>query len=49
MADAVRGYLTVTVAEASGVSKDDNIVWEDHFQEGFVKGKICGLDFVVPP
>lgn len=42
MADAVRGYLTVTVAEASGVSKDDNIVWEDHFQEGFVKVEVRG-------
>ena len=40
MADRVRGYLTVTVVEALGKSKEDEIVWEDHFQEGFVKGTI---------
>ena len=40
MADRVRGYLTVTVVEASGKTKEDEIVWEDHFQEGFVKGTI---------
>lgn len=42
-ADRVRGYLTVTVAEASGVSKEDEIVWEDHFREGFVKGETCNV------
>ena len=40
MADRVRGYLTVTVVEASGKTKEDDIVWEDHFREGFVKGTI---------
>ena len=35
---AVRGYLVVTVAEASGRNKDEDEVWDPSFYEGFVKG-----------
>lgn len=35
---AVRGYLVVTVAEASGRNKDEEEVWDPSFYEGFVKG-----------
>ena len=40
MADAtdVRGYLVVTVAEASGRNKDEQDVWDSNFLEGYVKG-----------
>jgi len=37
-ADRVKGYLTVTVAEASGRNRDDEEVWEAAFVEGYVKG-----------
>ncbi len=38
MAEKVRGYLVITVAEASGRNKDEEEVWEPSFYEGFVKG-----------
>ncbi len=37
-ADRVKGYLTVTVAEASGRNRDDEEVWDAAFVEGYVKG-----------
>ena len=37
---AVRGHLTVVVTQASSRTKANEVVWEDHFNEGFVKGKI---------
>ena len=39
MAEKIRGYLTVSVAEASGKNKEDDIVWDGNFVEGFVKGQ----------
>jgi hypothetical protein len=39
VADKVRGYLVVTVCEATGKNKDDTVVWDPSFVEGFVKGK----------
>mmetsp|Transcript_14255 Transcript_14255/g.43062 ORF Transcript_14255/g.43062 Transcript_14255/m.43062 type:complete len:220 (+) Transcript_14255:219-878(+) len=42
MADAVRGYLVVTVAEASGRNKDEQDVWDPNFFEGYVKVEIRG-------
>jgi hypothetical protein len=39
---AVRGYLVVTVAEASGRNKDEDEVWDPSFYEGFVKVEIRG-------
>ena len=36
--DRVKGYLTVTVAEASGRNRDDEEVWDAAFVEGYVKG-----------
>ena len=38
MTEKIRGYLTVSVAEASGKNKEDDIVWDGNFVEGFVKG-----------
>ena len=37
---AVRGYLTVLITQASSRTKANEVVWEDSFKEGFVKG-IC--------
>ena len=34
----VKGHLIITVAEASGKNKDDQLVWDPNFVEGFVKG-----------
>jgi hypothetical protein len=34
-----KGYLVVTVAEATGKNKDDVVVWDPSFVEGFVKGR----------
>ena len=39
MADRVRGYLTVTVAEASGTNKNAEVVWDNQLVDGFVKGE----------
>ena len=39
VADKVRGYLVVTVCEATGKNKDDVVVWDPSFVEGFVKGR----------
>lgn len=38
MAETVRGYLVITVMEASGKNKDENYVWDSSSFEGFVKG-----------
>lgn len=35
---AVRGYLSVTVSQASSRTKANEVVWDDNFREGFVKG-----------
>ena len=37
---AVRGYLTVLVTQASSRTKANEVVWEDTFREGFVKGTV---------
>ena len=37
---AVRGYLTVLITQASSRTKLNEVVWEDSFKEGFVKGTI---------
>lgn len=46
MADAtdVRGYLVVTVAEASGRNKDEQDVWDSNFLEGYVKVELRGQE-----
>lgn len=41
-AERVKGYLVVSVCEASGKNKDDIVVWDPTFVEGFVKGALCG-------
>jgi len=38
-AERVKGYLVVSVCEASGKNKDDIVVWDPSFVEGFVKGE----------
>lgn len=35
----VKGYLVVTVSEATGKNKDEVVVWDPAFVEGFVKGE----------
>lgn len=35
----VRGHLIINVMEASGKNKQDDIVWDPNFLEGFVKGE----------
>ena len=39
----VKGHLIITVAEASGKNKDDQLVWDPNFVEGFVKGALKTL------
>ena len=39
----VKGHLIITVAEASGKNKDDQLVWDPNFVEGFVKGALKRL------
>lgn len=39
MSERVKGYLVVRVCEATGKNKDDAIVWDPSFVEGFVKGE----------
>ena len=36
--ERVKGYLTITIAEASGRNRDDEEVWDPAFVEGYVKG-----------
>ena len=43
MTEKIRGYLTVSVAEASGKNKEDDIVWDGNFVEGFVKGQSSSM------
>eukprot|EP01026_Neomeris_dumetosa_P048402 TRINITY_DN4189_c1_g1_i3.p2 TRINITY_DN4189_c1_g1~~TRINITY_DN4189_c1_g1_i3.p2 ORF type:complete len:233 (-),score=38.47 TRINITY_DN4189_c1_g1_i3:218-916(-) len=38
----VRGYLLITVEEASGRNKDDTFVWDHNSFEGFVKAELRG-------
>ena len=40
---AVRGYLTVVVTQASSRTKANEVVWDDNFTEGFVKGEIDAM------
>jgi hypothetical protein len=35
----VKGHLIVKVAEATGKNKEDQLVWDPNFVEGFVKGQ----------
>ena len=39
----MRGYLTITIAEASGRNRDDEEVWDAAFVEGYVKGLSCAI------
>lgn len=34
----MRGYLVITVLEATGKNKDENFTWDSNNFEGFVKG-----------
>lgn len=34
-----KGHLVINVAEASGKNKEDQLVWDPNFVEGFVKGE----------
>lgn len=43
-APTVRGYLIVTVAEASGRNKEEDDVWDSGFYEGYVKVEVRGPD-----
>eukprot|EP01024_Parvocaulis_polyphysoides_P004585 TRINITY_DN1113_c0_g1_i1.p2 TRINITY_DN1113_c0_g1~~TRINITY_DN1113_c0_g1_i1.p2 ORF type:complete len:112 (+),score=22.98 TRINITY_DN1113_c0_g1_i1:133-468(+) len=38
----VRGYLLITVEEASGRNKNDTFVWDQNSFEGFVKAELRG-------
>ena len=38
MADVPRGYLVITVLEASGKNKEENYVWDAANFEAYVKG-----------
>ena len=38
--DRLKGYLTITIAEASGRNRDDEEVWDPAFVEGYVKGAL---------
>lgn len=43
-APTMRGYLVVTVAEASGRNKEEDDVWDSGFYEGYVKVEVRGPD-----
>lgn len=45
---AVRGYLTVLITQASSRTKANEVVWEDSFKEGFVKGRATCLCHCIP-
>ncbi|EIE25485.1 hypothetical protein COCSUDRAFT_40718 [Coccomyxa subellipsoidea C-169] len=34
----IKGHFIINVAEASGKNKEDQLVWDPNFVEGFVKG-----------
>lgn len=36
--EKVRGYLVISAREASGKNKEEKVVWDPSFVEGFVKG-----------
>lgn len=38
--ERLKGYLTITIAEASGRNREDEEVWDPAFVEGFVKGAL---------
>ncbi|KAK9822175.1 hypothetical protein WJX81_006438 [Elliptochloris bilobata] len=40
--EKVRGYLVISAREASGKNKEEKVVWEPNFVEGFVKVEIRG-------
>ena len=40
---ASRGRLVLNVAEASGRTHEEQVVWDQSFVEGFVKGDILEL------
>lgn len=40
--EKLKGYLTITIAEASGRNRDDEEVWDPAFVEGYVKVEIRG-------
>lgn len=37
----VKGYLVLTIQEASGKNKDEQYVWDSSTFEGFVKGAVA--------
>ena len=39
----MKGHFIINVAEASGKNKEDQLVWDPNFVEGFVKGMTEGL------
>lgn len=41
--ESLKGFLTITIAEASGRNRDDEDVWDPAFVEGFVKGVLHWL------
>ncbi|KAK9803657.1 hypothetical protein WJX72_009039 [[Myrmecia] bisecta] len=40
--EKIKGYLKISVAEASGKNKEDAVVWDSSFVEGFVKVEVRG-------
>lgn len=42
MAESPRGYLTMTIIEASGKNKDDNYIWDSESFQGYVKVELRG-------
>lgn len=50
--ERLKGYLTITIAEASGRNRDDEEVWDPAFVEGYVKGALqlqpCSTQGTVP-
>ncbi len=36
----IKGHFIINVAEASGKNKEDQLVWDPNFVEGFVKGTV---------
>ncbi len=40
--EKIRGYLVISAREANGKNKEEKVVWDPNFVEGFVKGA-CSL------
>lgn len=36
--EKIRGYLVISAREANGKNKEEKVVWDPNFVEGFVKG-----------